>query len=256
MRLQVKNISKKFKAKSNYVGALDQVSLDVKSGEFICLLGPSGCGKSTLLNLIAGLEAPDQGEIYSRGKIGLMFQEAALFPWLKVKDNVGFGLKMQKVHRPEIAEQVDKYLSMMHLSAFAEAYPHELSGGMKQRAALARTLILNPDLLLMDEPFAALDAQTRERLYGDLQKIWQETKKTIIFVTHNVREAVCLGDRVEVFTARPGKIKKEFKINLSRPRNLNDVAVAQISNEIMQELKEEIDKVAAEMADYKKHQND
>ncbi|MFH1536388.1 MAG: ABC transporter ATP-binding protein [Patescibacteria group bacterium] len=255
MKLQVKNISKNFKAKSRNIGALDNISLDVKPGEFVCLVGPSGCGKSTLLNLIAGLDESDEGEIIAEGKIGLMFQEAALFPWLKVKDNVGFGLKMQKEDKMKIKGLVEEYLDMMHLSSFAEAYPHELSGGMKQRASLARTLILNPEILLMDEPFASLDAQTRERLYGDLQAIWQKTKKTIVFVTHNVREAVCLGDRVIVFTARPGRVKREFKIDLKRPRDLGDLEVARVSKNIMGDLKEEIDKVVQEMRTYKKKNN-
>lgn len=253
MKLQIKNISKKFKAQSGYVGALEKINLEVKSGEFVCLVGPSGCGKSTLLNLIAGLEKPDEGEIKIEGKIGLMFQEPALFPWLKVKDNVGFGLKIKKTKKEEKEKLVDKYLEMVHLSSFAEAYPHELSGGMKQRTALARTLILEPDILLMDEPFASLDAQTREMLYKELQEIWHLTKKTIVFVTHNVREAVCLGDRTEVFTAQPGRIKKEFKVNLERPRNLGDLKVISISNEIMKELKEEIEKVINEMRVYKKN---
>lgn len=255
MRLRIKNISKGFSARSGRIGALDNVSLDIPTGQFVCLVGPSGCGKSTLLNLIAGLEKPDTGKIEAQGKIGLMFQESALFPWLKVKDNVGFGLKIKGLPKEKIKPKVDKYLEMMHLSSFAEAYPHELSGGMKQRAALARTLILNPDILLMDEPFAALDAQTRERLYVDLQEIWQKTRKTVVFVTHNVREAVCLGDKVEIFTARPGKIKKEFLIKLPRPRDMGNLEVTKVSNEIMGELKIEIDKVIQEMQVYKKKNN-
>lgn len=242
MKLQVINTSKKFKARSGYIGALKNINLDIQPGEFICLVGPSGCGKSTLLNLLAGIEKPDTGAVMIDGKIGLMFQEPALFPWLKVKDNIGFGLKIKKMSKKKKAEEVGKYLQMVHLSSFSEAYPHELSGGMKQRVALARTLILDPDILLMDEPFAALDAQTREMLYQELQEIWQSTKKTVVFVTHNVREAVCLGDRIEIFTARPGEIKKEIKVDLERPRSMNDLKVAQMANEIMAELKIEIEK--------------
>lgn len=255
MKLQIRNISKTFKTKSGYTGALENINLNVNAKDFVCLVGPSGCGKSTLLNLIAGLEKPERGEIKTDGKIGLMFQEPALFPWLKVKDNVGFGLKMQGLDKEKIEKLVNHYLEMVHLVSFAQAYPHELSGGMKQRVALARTLILDPDILLMDEPFGALDAQTREMLYKDLQEIWQITKKTIIFVTHNVREAVCLGNRVEVFTARPGHIKKEFFINLKRPRDLGNLELIKFSNEIMIELKEEIKKVVEETRKYGQEKN-
>lgn len=247
MKLQIKNISKKFKTSKGFTGALKNINLNVSQGEFVCLVGPSGCGKSTLLNLIAGLEKQDYGTIKSQGKIGLMFQEPALFPWLKVKDNISFGLKIKKINKEKINELVDEHLKLVQLSHFKEAYPHELSGGMKQRVALARTLILNPDILLMDEPFAALDAQTREILYKDLQNIWRMTKKTIVFVTHNVREAVCLGDRIEVFSARPGTIKKEFRVNLKRPRDLGNLELIKISNQIMSVLKVEIDKVQKEL---------
>lgn len=242
MKLQVINTNKQFKASSGFIGALENINLEVKPGEFVCLVGPSGCGKSTLLNLIAGLEKPDAGTIIIQGGVGLIFQEPALFPWLKVKDNVGFGLKMKKISKAQRTKEIGRYLQMVHLSSFDKAYPHELSGGMKQRVALARTLILDPDILLMDEPFAALDAQTREILYKELQEIWQMTKKTIIFVTHNVREAVCLGDRIEIFSARPGRIKKELRVDLKRPRFMNDLGVAKIANEIMMELKVEIEK--------------
>lgn len=240
MKLQVSNISKQFTHKRTQLTALDQVSFTVQSGEFVCLVGPSGCGKSSVLNLISGIEQPSQGSITVEGKIGFMFQEAALFPWLKVKDNITFGLKMQGVSTATQQLLLERYLQLVHLQAFADSYPHQLSGGMKQRAALARTLILQPDILLMDEPFAALDAQTRELLYGELQQIWQHTKTTVVFVTHNVREATCLGDRIIVFTARPGKIKREFQVSLQRPRDINDPALAQLSSQVMAELKTEI----------------
>lgn len=252
MKLQIQNISKKYYNPSGRIEALSSINLEAVQGEFICLVGPSGCGKSTLLNLIAGLEKPTSGNIVIDGKFGFMFQEPTLFPWLKVKDNMAFGLKIAKKDKKEIEETVDYFLKLVHLKPFKEAYPHELSGGMKQRVALARTLVLEPDILLMDEPFAALDAQTREILYNELQEIWQLTKKTIIFVTHNVREAVCLGDRVLVFTARPGKIKKEFKITFPRPRELGDWEVIKVSNEIKMELKDEIEKVIREMEHYSK----
>jgi NitT/TauT family transport system ATP-binding protein len=252
MRLQVNNINQQFVTQRGTTQAIDNVSFTAQPGEFVCLVGPSGCGKSTLLSLISGLEQPTSGNIKVEGKVGFMFQEAALFPWLKVKDNVAFGLKLRKLPKAEQDALVDKYLNMVHLSAFAEAYPHELSGGMKQRVALVRTLVLEPDILLMDEPFAALDAQTRELLYKELQDIWQLTKKTIIFVTHNVREAVCLGDRVIVFTARPGKIKREFKVDLPRPRDLGNFDLVRMSNDIMAELKDEISKVAQAQQTYEK----
>ncbi|MFA6304918.1 MAG: ABC transporter ATP-binding protein [Patescibacteria group bacterium] len=252
MKLQVKNINKTFAGESGKIQALTDINLDLQEGEFVCLVGPSGCGKSTLLNIIAGLAPIDSGKIEFAGKLGFMFQEPTLFPWLKVKDNIAFGLKILKKSKEKINEVVDYFLELTHLSNFKEAYPHELSGGMKQRVALARTLALKPDILLMDEPFAALDAQTREMLYKELQEIWQFSKKTILFVTHNVREAVVLGDRVLVFTARPGQIKKEFKINLPRPRDINDIEVAKISNAINQELKTEVAKVVNELEHYEK----
>lgn len=247
MKLHIQNIRKEFLINSGRITALTDINLEVRSGEFICFVGPSGCGKSTLLNLIAGLEQTTSGSVVSKGKIGFMFQEATLFPWLKVKDNVAFGLRVAKRNKDEISEKVDQYLKLVHLFPFKEAYPHELSGGMKQRVALARALILDPDILLMDEPFAALDAQTREILHGELQEIWQTTKKTIIFVTHNIREAVCLGTRVLVFTAQPGRVKKEYRIDLKRPREMSSLEVMMLSNEIYGELKEEIEVVVKRM---------
>jgi len=249
MKLLLNNLNKGFWQNGNFIPVLSNINLEVKEGEFVCLVGPSGCGKSTLLNIIARLDWKDSGFLKVEGKVGLMFQEPHLFPWLKVKDNIAFGLKILKRDKKEIEEKVARFLKMIHLEKFKNAYPYELSGGMKQRVALARTLILEPDILLMDEPFAALDAQTREILYGELQEIWRMTKKTIIFVTHNVREAVCLGERVLVFTARPGSFKKEFRINLPRPRDLSDLAVIEISNEIKKELKEEVEKAIKETTD-------
>lgn len=255
MKLQINNIKKKFKASNDNqeeIEALKDINLEIAEGEFVCLVGPSGCGKSTLLNLIAGLTHPSSGAINFSGRLGFMFQEPTLFPWLKVKDNVAFGLKIAKKDKNRIKEIVDEFLKLIHLSNFKEAYPHELSGGMKQRVALARTLVLKPDLLLMDEPFAALDAQTREIMYKELQEIWQFSRKTVVFVTHNVREAVVLGDRVLVFTARPGQIKREFKISLPRPRDIGNLEVIKISNEINVVLKEEVEKVIKEMGYYEK----
>jgi NitT/TauT family transport system ATP-binding protein len=223
------------------------VSLEVGEGEFVCLVGPSGCGKSTLLNLIAGLDHPEQGSIMSDGrKIDapgrdrmVMFQEHALFPWLDVAGNVMFGLKLKPGLSQKDREDVAQYyLKLVGLERFMDSNIHELSGGMKQRVALARALAPNPRVLLMDEPFAALDAMTREQLYADIQKIWSARRKTIIFVTHNVREAVCLGDRVVLFSAHPGRIREEFKIPLPRPRDINSVELAAFATEITKALKQ------------------
>ena len=235
-KLAIHDVSKRFQVNHGDVHALDRVSLDVREGEFVCLVGPSGCGKSTLLNLIAGLERPDDGQILVDGEpvTGpgpdrlVMFQESALFPWLDVMDNVLFGLKLkQEMPRKELRDLAMSYLRLVGLERFAHASVHELSGGMKQRVALARSLAPKPRMLLMDEPFAALDAMTREQLYGDLQRIWQEHRKTIVFVTHNVREAVCLGDRVVLFSPHPGRIREQFEVTLPRPRDINAVELAE-----------------------------
>jgi len=245
-KLSVSAITKRFRARGREVHALDRVSLEVAEGEFVCLLGPSGCGKSTLLNIIAGLDDADEGTIASDGKQidgpgrdrMVMFQESALFPWLDVLDNVMFGLKLKPgLTNPERKEVAHFYLKLVGLEKFLHANIHELSGGMKQRVALARALAPNPRVLLMDEPFAALDALTREQLYGDLQRIWQQRQKTIVFVTHNVREAVCLGDRVVLFSPHPGRIQEQFRISLPRPRDINSVDLAEHATEITKALK-------------------
>ena len=241
-----RGISKSFKGGSGSVLALDNVSLNVAEGEFVCLVGASGCGKTTLLNMIAGLEKPDSGRVSADGKpvTGpgrerlVMFQEPALFPWLTVFGNVLFGLKLKpnltKKDRHDVAKY---YLELVGLSRFERANIHELSGGMKQRVSLTRALAPNPRMLLMDEPFAALDALTREQLYGDLQRIWKARNKTIVFVTHNVREAACLGDRVMVFSPRPGRIREEFTVDLPRPRDINSVDLAIYATKITKALK-------------------
>lgn len=245
-KLHVAGVSKTFKSRNQTVQALDNVSLSVREGEFVCLVGPSGCGKSTLLSIIAGLEMPDSGKVSTDGKaiIGpgsdrlVMFQESALFPWLDVLGNVLFGLKLKPGLAAKDREEVARfYIKLVGLEKFSKASIHELSGGMKQRVALARSLAPNPRVLLMDEPFAALDAMTREQLYGDIQRIWQERRKTIIFVTHNVREAACLGDRVVLFSPHPGRICEQFTINLPRPRDINSVELAKYSTEITRSLK-------------------
>jgi NitT/TauT family transport system ATP-binding protein len=230
--------------------ALDHIHMQVAAGEFVCLVGPSGCGKSTLLHLIAGLHRQSAGQILVDGKsIGgpgtdriLIFQDLGLFPWLTVGDNVQFGMKMKGVSKDKREERTEHYLRLVHLWQFKDSYTHQLSGGMRQRVALARALATEPDVLLMDEPFAALDAQTRDLLHDELERIWAETGRTIIFVTHNVREAVRLGDRVVLLTFRPGRVKREFPIDLPRPRVLEDLPVARAAAEILGELREEINR--------------
>lgn len=253
MILSLKNISKKYETKEKTTIALDNVNLTINEGEFVCFVGPSGCGKSTLLNIISGHDHATGGEITLKGKPithpspdrMVVFQEAGLFPWLNVWDNVAFGLQFQNLSKDEINSRVEKYLKMVHLLSFAKNQPHQLSGGMKQRVSIARALATEPDILLMDEPFSALDAQTRDMLQEELQNIWLQTKKTVIFVTHNLREAVILGDRVVLFATQPGRIIKEYHINIEHPRAEADVRLANIRQNIMMELKAEILKVAA-----------
>ena len=245
-KVAVRDVSKWFRTTRQTVHALDRVSLDIAGGEFVCLVGPSGCGKSTLLDIIAGLEKPDEGSVLAddhpverpgRHRL-VMFQEAALFPWLDVTGNVLFGLKLKpgltNADRRTVAQF---YIELVGLEKFARAHVHELSGGMKQRVALARALAPNPRVLLMDEPFGALDALTREQLYSDMQRIWQDRRKTIAFVTHNVREAVCLGDRVVLFSRNPGRIREEFRIPLPRPRDINSPELAAYTTAITRALK-------------------
>jgi len=250
-RLRIQHVSKSFQSKNGKVYALEDINFEIQQGEFVCIVGPSGCGKTTLLNIVAGLEKADAGEVWANDyKINgagtdrvVIFQEAALFPWLNVIKNVEFGLKLKGINGSKRRSTALEYLKMVHLTKFQNAHVHELSGGMKQRVAIARALAMNPEMLLMDEPFSALDAQTRWIFHFELQNIWLKTKKTILFVTHNIREAVCLADRIIILSSSPGRIKKEFLVNLPRPRDDNDVNVAEYSMRIMKELKAEIDKV-------------
>ena len=254
-KLIVDNVSKTFNSARGKVDALKDVSLKINEGEFVCLVGPSGCGKSTLLNLVAGLDKPDSGNISvddtpvsgpGRDRM-VMFQEHALFPWLDVIGNVLFGLRLKpNLTEPERKEVAMFYLHLVGLEKFAKASIHELSGGMRQRVALARSLAPNPRILLMDETFGALDALTREQLYGEIQQIWEKRKKTILFVTHNIREAVCLGDRVILFSPHPGRIIKKFDIDLPRPRDINDPALTSYAHEITSYLKNQFGKDIAE----------
>ncbi len=250
-KLCLQNLSLHYRAEDrSKLLALDKINLQVSAGEFLCIVGPSGCGKSTLLYLIAGLHEPSSGKVLMDGKVVertgtdriMIFQEHGLFPWLTVEENVEFGMKMKGIKKAQRREQTYEYLKMVHLQKFQKSYIHQLSGGMRQRVAIARALATEPDVLLMDEPFAALDAQTRDLLHDELERIWASTGRTIVFVTHNVREAVRLGDRVAVFTFRPGRVKREYKIDLPRPRHLEDTAVAGTARDILTDLREEIDK--------------
>ena len=249
-KLEAKNIVKYFKHDSHNLKALGGVNLQIEDGEFVCLVGPSGCGKSTFLRIVAGLETPDEGEILFDGKpvttTGperiMVFQEGALFPWLKVQDNVEFGLKMAGIPKEERAQISKRYLDMMQLTKFADSYTYQLSTGMKQRVAIARALVMDPDVLLMDEPFAALDAQTRDLLLVEMQLIWEKTKKTILFVTHNVTEATVLGTKVAVFSNRPSMIKKIINVDYKRPRLVEDQNLFPLQQEILSELRPEVKK--------------
>ena len=253
--LEIRNVSKTFLARTGGIGALENISLEVKEGEFICLVGPSGCGKSTLLNMVAGLDSIDQGRITLDGKpIGgpgadrvVVFQEGGLFPWLTVVENVEFGLKergnLSKEKRREMAEY---FLKLVHLDQFKKAYIHELSGGMRQRVAIARGLVLEPRILLMDEPFAALDTQTRDLLVEELRGIHDKLRNTILFVTHNVREAAYLGDRVVLFTFRPGRIKQIFPVDIPKPRDPDDSRLEKLIREIVDALHSEVEKALKE----------
>src|SRR3954453_16192779 len=245
-KLSIEEVSKSFRTASGPVLALDRVSLSVAESEFVCLVGASGCGKSTLLNIIAGLEKPDSGAVLADGKPVtepgrerlVMFQEPALFPWLDVVGNGLLGLNLKhNLTRKDRRGGARYYLELVGLSRFERANIHELSGGIKQRVSLARALAPKPRMLLMEEPFVSLDAVNREQLYGDLQRIWKARNKTIVFVTHNVREAACLGDRVIVFSPRPGRIREEFAVDLPRPRDINSVDLAVHATQIMKALK-------------------
>lgn len=232
----------------HHVSAIENISLSIEEGQFVCFVGPSGCGKSTLLNILAGLDRPTNGQVVLNGQVVtetgpdrvMVFQENALFPWLKVIDNVEFGLKMAGVEKKRRLEISMRYLDLMQLSKFSNLYTYQLSGGMKQRVAIARALVTDPEVLLMDEPFAALDSQTRDLLLVELQLIWAKTRKTIVFVTHNILESVCLGDKVIVFTSRPGKIKSEIAVDYRRPRLSEDTELQRYQRRILEELKYEI----------------
>ena len=249
-KLEAKNIVKYFSHDSHNLKALGGINLKIEAGDFVCLVGPSGCGKSTFLRIVAGLEKPDEGQIIFDGQpvteTGperiMVFQEGALFPWLKVQDNVEFGLKMAGISKDERAKISHRYLDMMQLTKFADSFTYQLSTGMKQRVAIARALVMDPDVLLMDEPFASLDAQTRDLLLVEMQLIWEKTKKTILFVTHNVAEAAVLGTKVAVFSNRPSIIKKEFRNDFPRPRTAEDESLKKFQQDVLIELRPEVKK--------------
>jgi NitT/TauT family transport system ATP-binding protein len=251
-KLEARNIGKQFLAvqrnEAKLISAIKNINLTIEDEQFVCFVGPSGCGKTTLLNILAGLDKPTEGEIILNGRPVIetgpdrivVFQEDALFPWLKVLDNVEFGLKMAGVQKNKRQERAMHYLEMMQLTKFADAYTYQLSGGMKQRVAIARALVMDPEVLLMDEPFAALDSQTRDLLLVELQLIWAKTKKTIVFITHNILESIVLGTKVVVFTRRPGTIKDEISINYKRPRLPEDENLQPYYRQVIDSIKSEI----------------
>jgi NitT/TauT family transport system ATP-binding protein len=251
--LTVENLNKTYISQGSQTPALVDINLRIAEGEFICLLGPSGCGKSTLLKIIAGLIPATSGRIAINGKEvsgpgperAVVFQDYALFPWMTVRDNIEFGLEARKLPVAERYEISSRLLKVVGLSDFAERFPHQLSGGMKQRVSLARALAVDPSLLLMDEPFGALDAQTRQLLQDELLRIWREYRKTVVFVTHSIEEAIYLSDRIAVMTARPGRIKQIVMVPELRPRDMASVDMNQRQREVRAVLGEEIARAAA-----------
>lgn len=257
MFLNIQDVQKNFENRGNTEQVLKDINLTIEEGEFISLLGPSGCGKSTLLNIVAGLLQPSDGYISLENKKitkpgkdrGMVFQQSGLFPWLSVEENVMFPLR-KEMSKKEAKEVAQKYLKLVQLSQYAKHSPHELSGGMQQRVSIARALAMNPRVLLMDEPFGALDEQTRARLHDVLEKIWQETKKTVLFVTHSIQEAVKLSDRIIVMGTHPGTILKDIRVDIERPREIHMQQMVQYEQVILELLKVEIDKVAKEELQY------
>ncbi|QCI64603.1 ABC transporter ATP-binding protein [Phreatobacter stygius] len=230
--VEIRQVSKVFQLQDQTIHALSDANLSIRKGEFVCLIGASGCGKSTLLRIIAGFEAPSAGKALMWGRPiggpeptrGMVFQDYALFPWLSVRDNIGFGPQSRGLPRSVVRETVDKFIELVGLSKFANAYPHQLSGGMKQRVAIARVLANDAEVVLMDEPFGALDAMTRERLQDELLDIWQRTGLTVVFVTHSIEEAIFLSNRVVVMTPGPGRIESDNALQLARPRDVSSPA--------------------------------
>jgi NitT/TauT family transport system ATP-binding protein len=247
--VSVQDVSKVYGPAGAHTFALDRISLEVHKGEFLCLVGASGCGKTTLLNLVAGLDHPAKGTISVEGRPALLFQDAALFPWLTVEHNIELALRLRKVPRSQRRARVGELLHAVHLDGIGDRRPHELSGGMRQRVALARALAQEAQVLLMDEPFGALDAITRDLLHDEVERVWAEAGITVLFVTHNVREAVRLGDRVLVLSSRPGRVVAEFPIGLDRPRRLESPEVASLAGEVTERLRKEVRRHADDQPD-------
>lgn len=244
----LRNVSKVYGEGKRRVAALDGIDLRVEAGSFVCLVGASGCGKSTLLNLIAGLDTPSAGRLDVQGRTALMFQEAALFPWLTAAGNIDLALRLRGVPRRERPERVDALLRSVRLEGFARKRPHELSGGMRQRVALARAFAQDADVLLMDEPFGALDAMTRDILHDELERLWQDRSFSVVFVTHNVREAVRLGDQVVVLTSRPGRVAHRIEVDIDRPRRIESPDVSTLAASITERLRQEVRRHADDRA--------
>ncbi len=255
--LKIQQINKDFNNQHKVSTVLSDINLDIQEGEFVSILGPSGCGKSTLLSIVAGLTKPTSGAILLNGQQitkpgkdrGMVFQQAALFPWMTVEENVMFPLR-KEMKKNEAREVAQHFLKMVQLSNYAKHSPHELSGGMQQRVAIARALSMNPKVLLMDEPFGALDEQTRARLHHELEKIWLETKKTILFVTHSISESIKLSDRIIVMGTRPGTVLDDIHVHIPRPRAQHPQQTAKLTEKINSLLQIEIDKVVKEELGY------
>lgn len=253
--LTIDGIEKSFPhQEKGFVKVLDNIQLEIEKGQFVSIVGPSGCGKSTLLYLVAGLERADKGEIRIAGKkiTGpgaervVVFQEAGLFPWLTILDNVTYGLLLKGMPKNQAKKKALDMLKMVHLSNYIDAYPHQLSGGMQQRVSIARALVMEPDVLLMDEPFAALDEQTRMVLHNELIEIWKKTKVTILFITHNIREAVLLSEKIVIFETRPGKIKAVFNAKVMKDGLMPNEGMVHLEKKILASLQDEIEKVLKE----------
>ena len=248
--VRIEKVSKVYGHGAGAVPALDGISLEVAAGEFLCMVGASGCGKSTLLNLVAGLDKPTAGTVHAQGRVALMFQEAALFPWLTVQKNVELPLRLRGVGKKERKERAARLLETVHLAGFADKRPFELSGGMRQRVAIARAFAQDADVLLMDEPFGALDAMTRDLLHAELERLWADRNLSVVFVTHNVREAARLADRVVLLSSRPGRVVllssrpgrvvNEFTVEIDRPRRMDSPEVSSLAADITDELRTEV----------------
>jgi NitT/TauT family transport system ATP-binding protein len=257
-KIEIERLSKVFVAGGRRVVAIDDVSLTIPHRQFVCLVGPSGCGKTTLLRIVAGLEQHSYGTVRvqqedpNKRVNSMIFQEQSLFPWMNVRDNVSYGLRMRHVPKREYAPLVDSYIAKVGLSAFADVYPHQLSGGMKQRVSIARAFANDPEILLMDEPFAALDEQNKTILQEELLRIWDETRKTVLFITHSIDEALILSDRVLVMTAHPGRIKADIPIEFPRPREVYKLKATpefgQLAYHVWELLKEEVERASEQEA--------